>query len=496
MTTPEIRLAELDQAADDRAAFTSLGGKLSGAEVLDEVRATLAKYVIFPSEHAADAATLYAAATHAQPAWQSASRFIAKSAEKRCGKSRMFEVMRELVHNALPSANISTAALVRSISDEDPPTFIVDEADRLFGADRPSEATEILIGILNAGFARGWPYIRWDVTTRTREECPTFAMAMLASKGIDLPDTIEDRAIVVLMRRKAPSESVRPFRQRDIPALHLVRSRLHAWVTAHAKELEAAEPDMPVEDRAADVWESLVAIADQAGGYWPQRSRAAARLFVEDAEQDDAERSLGVRLLADIRDTFHDFGVSFLPSRELVVKLRAIDDSPWSDLELTMNGLSKRLKHYGIKPGKNSASTDRGYQLEWFLDAFTRYLPSADVRQAADLRKLTDTSKTEASDLQERGHPDLTSGRPEVSEGVRPDSYGHFTDTLETSAESEFSQVNGHGGHFDNSGHLGARKRVTDTSDPDDPGWPPGTIGAEVNAWPTPNVMPKQRRQP
>lgn len=36
-------------------------------------------------------------------------------------------------------------------------------------------------------------------------------------------------------------------------------------------------PVMPVEDRAADTWEPLVAVADLAGGAWPEAARAAYR---------------------------------------------------------------------------------------------------------------------------------------------------------------------------------------------------------------------------
>ena len=40
-----------------------------------------------------------------------------------------------------------------------------------------------LRGILNAGHQRNRPYIRWDAAARSRESCPTFAMAALAGIG-------------------------------------------------------------------------------------------------------------------------------------------------------------------------------------------------------------------------------------------------------------------------------------------------------------------------
>jgi hypothetical protein len=67
------------------------------------------------------------------------------------------------------------------------------------------EKAEHLRGILNAGFGRDRPYKRWDITSRSVQDCPTFAMAVLAEIG-DMPDTIEDRAVIITMRRKAPGE--------------------------------------------------------------------------------------------------------------------------------------------------------------------------------------------------------------------------------------------------------------------------------------------------
>jgi hypothetical protein len=68
------------------------------------------------------------------------------------GVSRLLEVLSWLVRDALKTANISAAALVRSIGEE-PPTIILDEADTVFGKGlKGDEKAEHLRGILNAGF--------------------------------------------------------------------------------------------------------------------------------------------------------------------------------------------------------------------------------------------------------------------------------------------------------------------------------------------------------
>ncbi|MFD0685900.1 DUF3631 domain-containing protein [Actinomadura fibrosa] len=375
-----MKLAELDMPS-------------GGAALLEELRRALTAYVVFPSEEAADAVTLWITATHGQQAWEHATRLAIISPEKRCGKSRLLDVIEATSYRSLITVNISSAALVRSIG-EDPPTLLLDEADTVFGP-KTADNHEDLRGILNAGHQRNRPYVRWDVQLRQPEHCPTFAMAALAGIG-DLPDTVMDRSVIVRMRRRAQGEHVRPYRQRrDGGPLAELGARLQKWMHEHLGDLQNAEPEMPVEDRAADTWESLVAVADLAGGPWPRRARAAALKLVRAENEADVEGSMGARLLADIRDLFSSMTVSFLPSRELVNRLRRIDEAPWGDDDLTMRKLAMKLKPYGVGPRQNAAKTDRGYHAEDFGDAFARYLPSPSVQrseQVADQPEQADTS--------------------------------------------------------------------------------------------------------
>ncbi|HET6189490.1 MAG TPA: hypothetical protein VFE59_21170, partial [Trebonia sp.] len=115
------------------AAFAALGGKLTGAEPLDLAHVTLTTYVVFPCPEAADAAALWAAATHVAAELEFAARLVAKSPVKRCGKSRLMDVLAGLVARPLLTSDISAAALVRSISEDNPPTLMLDEADATFG---------------------------------------------------------------------------------------------------------------------------------------------------------------------------------------------------------------------------------------------------------------------------------------------------------------------------------------------------------------------------
>ena len=68
-------------------------------------------------------------------------------------------------------------------------------------------------------------------------------MAALAGIGC-MPDTIEDRAVIVRMRRRAPGETVAPYRhRRDRPPLQHLAKALCEWL--------ASRPDDPRTGRTA-----------------------------------------------------------------------------------------------------------------------------------------------------------------------------------------------------------------------------------------------------
>ena len=187
---------------------TPTGPAADGAALLAQLHTALTRYVILPSAEAAVAVALWIAATHAQASWAHAPRLVIRAPEKRCGKSRLLDIVEGTCHAPLITVNASPAAVYRAIGSDVPPTLLVDEADTIFGG-KNAEANEDLRGLLNAGHQRNRPAIRWDNATRSLETIPTFAMAALAGIGA-MPDTIEDRAVVIRMRRRAPGEKRGP----------------------------------------------------------------------------------------------------------------------------------------------------------------------------------------------------------------------------------------------------------------------------------------------
>ncbi|WP_239517705.1 DUF3631 domain-containing protein [Streptomyces sp. ICC1] len=372
-------------AAQDRPAEAKprpIGPLREGEQVLAELRGQLRRYVVLPSEDAFTAVTLWVAATHLQTAWQHAPRLAVVGPAKRCGKSRLLDVVTETVHDPLVTVNASAAAIFRSIT-ETPPTLLVDEADTLFGSAKVAEKNEEMRGLLNAGHQRNRPTLRVSGPNHEVSKFPTFAMAALAGIG-DLPDTIMDRSVVIRMRRRGPGEKVAEFRSaRDIPALHALRDRLVAWLAPlHAAAMELAPP-MPVEDRAADTWEPLVAIADLAGGEWPILARTACAVMTShEAQRDQDSGGTGIRLLADIRRAFAGEGdPPVMRTARLLDILNQDEETAWEQYTakgLTARGLGILLQDYNISSANrrfHNGDQAKGFTREQFTDAWARYCP-------------------------------------------------------------------------------------------------------------------------
>jgi len=351
------------------------------ALVLDDLAELLARYVAFPSDAARHAVALWVAHCHALDAFESTPRLALLSPEKGSGKTRTLEVLALVVPKPMHAVNMSAAALYRVVADRQP-TLLLDEADTYLG-NTVAKQHEDIRGLINAGHRRGAMTYRGEVSGKEVKvvEFPAFAACALAGIG-DLPDTILDRSVIVAMKRRAPDEHVEPFRERLArPGAESLRDRLATWAEYNVDELRDAWPEMPdgITDRAADVWEPLLAVADLAGGHWPDRARdAAVQINQARAERDP---SLGILLLTDCRRLYTERQVDRLTTDQLLEALIALEESPWAELRgkpLDARGLAKRLRKYDVRPDVHRFpdGPKRGYLRETFHDAWMRYLPT------------------------------------------------------------------------------------------------------------------------
>jgi len=318
---------------------------------------------------------------------------ILDSAEPGSGKTRVLEVAQFLV--AAPEMTISAkpAALFRLVQ-AGPITILFDEVDTIFNPKTSGNGdNDDLRAMLNAGYKRSAtiPRCVGDVKAMQVKRFKVYAPAVLAGITGGMPATITTRAITIHMRRRRPDEWVDQFREKMVEReAQPIREALKAWVTAVAEEVANAEPEMPqgVTDRSAEIWEPLIALADAAGGHWPGTARDACRHFVLDAGPQAG--SIGVRLLADLRELYTTHNADRLATADILAALVGLDEAPWPDLfgkPLDARRLARELGRYGVKPV--TFETDRGSAKGYvtfattgkqaqagIADAWSRYLPA------------------------------------------------------------------------------------------------------------------------
>ncbi|MHB9052872.1 MAG: DUF3631 domain-containing protein [Thermoleophilia bacterium] len=349
-----------------------------GAALLDELAATFSRYLALP-DHGAVTSSLWTVFSHALAAFSVSPILALLSPEKQCGKSTTIDVLRHLVPRPLPSGNITASALFRAV-EQWRPTLFIDEADTFL------KNSEELRGIINCGHTRGMAYVvrtTGEGANMEPKKFSTWAAKVIAMIGRP-PDTIEDRSIILWLRRKGPRETVERIRIDHLPEeTSNIYRKAARWAADNLEEPKDSDPHMPADlssHRAADNWRPFVAIADLTGGEWPELAREAAVAISGSAGNDDS--SARVMLLADIRQIFRDKETDRLFSADMVVALNQMEDRPWPEWKrgnpLSVTSLSRLLKPFGIKPKKLRIETEtkQGYELEHFFESFSRYLPS------------------------------------------------------------------------------------------------------------------------
>jgi hypothetical protein len=370
MTVP----LQTDAAIDWDGTQTPDGTPAGLTVALTDTLAYIRRFVVL-SSYQATASALFVAHTHAFQAFDTTPYMHVTSATKRAGKTRYLEVLEPIVAKPWLTGRTSTAALVRKV-DVDQPTMLFDESDATFKGEK--EFAEAFRGILNTGYKRSGKCSLCigkgaDLSVR---DFATFSPKVLAGIGA-LPDTVADRAIPIVLRRRMASEPVERWRERDGRALATpIHRQLATWARSAIEILRSARPALPTElsDRAQDVWEPLLAIADLAGGDWPVRARRAAVALMGTVEDADPT----VELLTDLVEILASTTDTIIPTKDILEQLVARDDRPWPTWRhgkpITARGLARLLGPLGIHPDRH-LRTVRGYRADAFTDAIARYLP-------------------------------------------------------------------------------------------------------------------------
>lgn len=345
-------------------------------DLLDIITATIRRFIVAEPE-TMTATALWIASTWFIDVAQVAPLAVITAPEKRCGKSQLLTLIGKLSRRPMTASSISPAALFRSI-DAWQPTLLIDETDALL------KDNEELRGLLNAGHTRDSAYvIRVVGDDFTPTKFSVWGCKALSGIG-HIADTLMDRAIILELRRKLPNETVDRLRYAEPGLFDELSAKLARFTLDYSEAVRIARPYLPdkLNDRAQDNWEPLLAIADVAGGSWPEIARHAA-LLISSKNDEGATQSTGVELLTDIAEVFEQTRRERITTADLIEDLCSDDEKPWATYNrgkpLSPRQLGRKLNGYGIqsknlKLGYNTVK--KGFERAQFTEAFARYIPT------------------------------------------------------------------------------------------------------------------------
>ena len=220
----------------------------------------------------------------------------------------------------------------------------------------------------------------------------TFCPKVLASIG-PLHETIEDRSIIIYMKRKPPGSEVEELCDCDPTVFVHLRQKIQRWALDNRDKIKETKLVRPkaLLDRAWNKWRPLLTIAHVVGGNWFAMCLKAA---IDTAgESDEEERSIAVEVLIRVRALGNEQkendelvtikGEAFLQTSDIITHLNCDKEAPWADwkkgdsIGITAHKLGRILKPFKIKSDQPQISNThiRGYWLKDFKVAFESYLP-------------------------------------------------------------------------------------------------------------------------
>jgi len=406
-------------ALDDAAALAAL---------LDDTVRYVRRFV-FMTDHQAAATALWTAHTHTYQAAEATPYLHVTAATKRAGKTLLLEVLEPVVARPWLTSRTSAAALPRKI-DAQQPTLLLDESDQALSEN--SDYSKALTGVLNSGYRKsGMTSLCIGEGANLKVvDLKTFCPKAIAGIG-KLPDTVADRSIQIKLRRRTREERVERARARVVHGAGLpLQRRWQSWAPAATRALLGAAPALPegIDDRAQDVWEALLAIAERASGDWPSRAHSAA-VALSGSKHDDDYATL---LLSDVRDVMDaavvkdERGPAFdvVVSTALLKKLNRLKEQPWPTWskghEMTPHALARLLASFDVLSSQHwvAGRKVRGYRRVTFDDLFPRYLP---VKASTRENSNNDGGESTNSDRYEPESPTASpSGENPMDAGNSP----------------------------------------------------------------------------
>ena len=324
-----------------------------------------------------------------------------------CGKTVLMTHMVGNMVNKPQTVELMKAAPFFRLAEAYHPTYLIDEMDVFIQDD-----SDLLAAVNN-----GWePHGGVPRCVGEDNEVRIFSThCPVAMAGIELnkklPATTISRSIVVNLERAAidemEDENIYDSKLHKKALLDVGR-KFARWCDDHKREIRNTKPLLPpkIRNRLADKWGPIFAIAQVAGGDWPEKAKKALL-----GQVDMSEPSKGLMLLSDIMSVLTP-GEQHIHTKELIRRVCEIEDSPWGDYnfrqreddrrQIQDRQLSNLLKRYNIHPKKVRVGKSlQGYERKELQKAFDRYV-------SIDTPELTGTTEQSSNHAGFSGIPSGT----------------------------------------------------------------------------------------
>jgi len=363
---------DLSRISKDAILHYLSGGTAAGFELLADLRHFFTRFAVFRDKRIALLIATWTLGTYCYRVFRVFPYLALRSPDKRCGKSRVLDLLSLLAFNASSRVVHPTEAQIFRGPSRNGGALLLDEVEALKNADKENYAG--LLSVLNSGFECGGSVSRLQKSASGdfREvSFETFCPRALA--GINkLADTLEDRSILLVMHRKLAREKTERFSPSRLEAeAQALRDRCYLWALTHAADLAAvydqADQMFPslvsLDDRARDLWEplaSIVALADvEHGDSSTKLTKELTELACDLCQSRDgaAEDSTTAQLLKVLQAVMAERQQSeiTLPPTELVVLVK--EKLGWE--RLSTRGLAGLLAPLGLY-SKHIRSETRG----------------------------------------------------------------------------------------------------------------------------------------
>jgi hypothetical protein len=343
--------------------FISDAHRIDGGDLLSRCQAFLRSYVHFEDERLYVLLAAWSLSTYVYVLFSHFGYLFLHSQFKRSGKTRVEEVLSHLCFEATGPLNSPTVPTIRDTAREGG-TLILDTLERWKG--KSPEAYSAAMELLDAGFRNGGTVAKMvpsDDGQWRRELISVFAPYVLAAIAeSSLADTALDRSFVIQMHRKDIRIKKRKydFNRADKECV-AVRDDLYIWALQNAaalantysgQKLEVDLDRLELNDRAADIWKPLLAVARFLGN--KDAWNALSSLAVEMSRDPDAADRARMRTIAhSLRELANGTGCAVAMTSDFVRRLRT-DGIEMEDLELhhllKAWGFCQKTIRFGLAP--------------------------------------------------------------------------------------------------------------------------------------------------